>query len=154
VYACADGEFVSIAPIELKFRAQLLAKMGIEFGLDDAKLRKRLEQTFISRTREEWCAVLEGSDACFAPVLSMDEAPRHPHNRERAAFIEVDGVTQPAPAPRFSRTSPTTPCAPERSGASGRSALLNWGISEGEIERLGKEGAILLASQDEPAPSP
>jgi alpha-methylacyl-CoA racemase len=154
VYACADGQFVSIAPIERKFREELLEKLEIEPGLDDAELRTKLEQTFRSRTREEWCARLEGSDACFAPVLSMDEAPRHPHNRERSVFIEVDGVTQPAPAPRFSRTPPPLPRAPESPGASGRSALLNWGVLESEIERLSKEAAILLASQDEPAPSP
>lgn len=154
VYACADGEFVSVAPIERKFRDELFAKLGIEPGLNDAELRDRLERTFRSRTRAEWCVLLEGSDACFAPVLSMEEAPRHPHNRERGTFIEVDGVVQPAPAPRFSRTPPAVPLAPEHSGASGRSALLNWGITEPEIERLNEEGAIVLGFQDEVASSP
>jgi alpha-methylacyl-CoA racemase len=153
VYSCADGQFVSIAPIERKFRDELFEKLGIESGLDDAELRTRLEQTFHTRTRDAWCELLEGSDACFAPVLSMDEAPDHPHNRERGTFIEVDGVTQPAPAPRFSRTSPALPLAPERAGASGRSALINWGIPEWEIDRLSDEGAILLESEDEAVPS-
>jgi alpha-methylacyl-CoA racemase len=153
VYSCADGQFVSIAPIERKFRDELFEKLGIESGLDDAELRTRLEQTFHTRTRDAWCELLEGSDACFAPVLSMDEAPDHPHNRERGTFIEVDGVTQPAPAPRFSRTSPALPLAPERAGASGRSALINWGIPELEIDRLSDEGAILLESEDEAVPS-
>jgi alpha-methylacyl-CoA racemase len=154
VYACADGKFVSVAPIERKFRDELLRRLEIESGLDDSKLRGRLEQTFRSRTRDEWCARLEGSDACFAPVLSMDEAPNHPHNRERSAFIEIDGVTQPAPAPRFSRTHPAVPLSPERPGASGRSALWSWGVSDSEIERLSEEGAILLLSEDEQTPSP
>jgi alpha-methylacyl-CoA racemase len=151
VYACADGEFVAIAAIEEKFRAQLFGKLGIEPSVDDNDLRNILERTFKSRTRGEWCKLLEGTDACFAPVLSMDGAPKHPHNRERATFVEIDGITQPAPAPRFSRTCPALPRPPESSGASGRSALLTWGVSEAEIQQFVEAGAVLLPALRESA---
>jgi alpha-methylacyl-CoA racemase len=153
VYACADGEFVSIAPIEEKFRKLLFAKLGMEAGLEGAALRERLEAIFLSRTRQEWCALLEGSDACFAPVLSMEQAPSHPHNRARETFLEIDGVTQPAPAPRFSRTIPAPPRPPERPGASGHEALRNWGVPEPEIQRLHEVGAIVLESDQQPTPT-
>jgi alpha-methylacyl-CoA racemase len=154
VYACADGEYVSIAPIESKFRDELFSKMGIAPTLPETELRSTLEEKFRSRSRQEWCTLLEGSDACFAPVLSMNEAPRHPHNLERATFIEIDGVVQPAPAPRFSRTPAARPTSPEKPGAGGRAALSQWGISETEITRMSEAGAILLDPDNEQATAP
>src|SRR5690606_4509868 len=116
VYACADGLLVSVAAIEGRFHADLLRLMEIdpaEIGeqrnrANWSKARAIFTEKFKTRTRAEWCALLEGN-ACFAPVLSMAEAPEHPHMKARGTFIEVDGVVQPAPAPRFSRTVPDTP---------------------------------------------
>ena len=100
VYECADGRFIAIAPIELKFRKVLFERLGLAYTTDDgAAVRDKLEELFKTRTRDEWCSLLEGTDACFAPVLTMAEAPHHPHNVARGTFIEVDGVVQPAPRP-------------------------------------------------------
>ena len=94
-----------------------------------AQQKARLAERFRTRTRDEWCARLEGSDACFAPVLSMEEAPHHPHNTARQVFTEIDGVTQPVAAPRFSRTTPGQPTAPEAANAAERHAILReWGV--------------------------
>lgn len=144
VYECADGEYISVAPIEAKFRRLLFEKLGIDPDLDDVALRKVLEDTFKSRTRAAWCTLLEGTDACFAPVLSIAEAPKHAHNRERGIFIEVDGVTQPAPAPRFSRTQTGKPTPPESPGTSGRTALRDWGVADTEIDELAQGGVVRL----------
>ncbi len=123
-YECADGRFVSIAPIELKFRKVLFELLGLPHTNDDgAELRDKLERLFKTRTRDEWCSLLEGTDACFAPVLTMAEAPHHPHNVARGAFIDIDNVLQPAPAPRFSRTPSGRPTPPHASGEGSRSAL-------------------------------
>jgi alpha-methylacyl-CoA racemase len=116
-YACADGKYVSVGAIEPQFYALLLDKAGIaDAAFSDQKtmrhwpqLKDRLAQIFLTKTRTEWCALLEGSDACFAPVLDWDEAPLHPHNQARQTFVTVDGVLQPAPAPRFSHTPAATP---------------------------------------------
>src|SRR5271155_708029 len=95
-YECADGKFISVAAIELKFRKELFELLGMPYTIDDGpEVKAKLEQAFKMRTRDEWCALLEGSDACFAPVLTMEEAPHHPHNIARGTFIEVDGVIQP-----------------------------------------------------------
>jgi len=105
VYECADGRFISIAPIELKFREVLFERLGLPYTTDDgAELRDKLERLFKTRNRDDWCALFEGSDACFAPVLTMEEAPHHPHNVARGTFVEIDGVVQPGAAPRFGRT--------------------------------------------------
>ena len=136
-YACADGKFVSVGPIEPQFYATLLELAGIsdpEFSQQMnprawPALKAKLAALFAQRPREAWCALLEGSEACFAPVLDMDEAPRHPHNIARQTFIDVDGVTQPAPAPRFSRTVPATPAGPSRPGEDGAAILRDWGVS-------------------------
>ncbi|MCU1375998.1 MAG: mcr, partial [Actinomycetia bacterium] len=115
VYECADGAHVSVAAIEPQFYAELLDRLGLggdplfEVQRDPAAWpaqKARLAEVFATRTRAEWCEVLEGTDACFAPVLTMSEAARHPHNVARATFVDVDGIRQPAPAPRFSRTVP------------------------------------------------
>ena len=139
VYRCADGEWVSIAPIETKFRRVLLdrlAQAGVAVaGLPDfddrarwPALRERLAAIFAGRSRAQWCALLEGSDSCFAPVLSPREAPAHPHHAARGSFITLDGVAQPAPAPRFSETPAGVPVPPAATGDA-REWALQWGIA-------------------------
>jgi len=118
-YRCADGKYVAVGAIEPQFYAELLQRLGLdpaEFkGQHDARrwpeYKTRLAAVFASRSRDDWCALLEGSDACFAPVLDWDEAPRHPHNVARGTYLELDGVVQPAPAPRLQRTPATPPRA-------------------------------------------
>ena len=143
VYRCADGEYVSIATIETKFRDVLVDKLraaGVDVaglpGFDDRSqwpvLRARFEAIFSQRTRAQWCEALEGSDGCFAPVLSPGEAPGHPHHRARASFITVDGVTQPAPAPRFSESPPAEPSAPGTDGDA-REWARAWGVDPGDL---------------------
>jgi alpha-methylacyl-CoA racemase len=133
-YACADGKFVSVGALEPKFFAQLceLCGLEVEFAagqMDRSRwpmMKLRLADVFRTRTRDEWCALLEGTDACFAPVLDFDEAPQHLHNQARGTFITLQGVVQPAPAPRFSRTASAQP-AP---GACAEAAavLARWGV--------------------------
>ncbi|BBD98406.1 CoA transferase [Sphingobium amiense] len=143
VYECLDGAYVSVGPIEPKFRAILFGLIGIDPASgDDPDLQARLEALFRTRTQAEWRTLLEGTDACFAPVLSMADAPHHPHNRARGTFVTIDGVTQPAPAPRFSRTVPALPTPPEAPGAGGEAALLEWGVHPADIEALARKGAI------------
>lgn len=135
-YVCADGRWVAVGAIEPQFYALLREHCGIaedpafDAQLDRAawpQLKQRLAQVFRTRTRDEWCARLEGSDACFAPVLDWDEAPRHRHNLARATFVELDGVTQPAPAPRFDRTPAAMPV---RSVAGTSDAVLaRWALA-------------------------
>jgi alpha-methylacyl-CoA racemase len=136
-YACADGKFISVGPIEPHFFKVLLDKAGI----DDAMLadhreretwpghRETLAATFLKRTRAEWTDLLEGTDACFAPVLSLAEAPAHPHNRARNSFVEVGGILQPAPAPRFSRTPGEVQGPPPVVGADSAAVFAEWGIA-------------------------
>jgi len=120
-YACADGKYLAIGAIEPQFYAELRERCGIQDPLFDGQmdaarwplLKLRLADILRSRTRDEWCALLEGTDACVAPVLDWDEAPAHAHNRARQTFVAVDGVQQPAPAPRFSRSGSTAPHAPQ-----------------------------------------
>lgn len=150
VYRCSDGAYVSIAPIEDKFRQQLLTLMGFDTAnfpdladrqnWDEAK--RLFAARFAQKTRTEWCALLEGSDACFAPVLSMAEAPDHRHQQARNAFVDIDGVRQPAPAPRFSRTPADTPTAPESPGESGNVALEDWGIAATRVRELAHKGIL------------
>jgi alpha-methylacyl-CoA racemase len=140
-YACADGKFIAVGAIEPQFYAQLLALCGADdpdlqkqWGVRDwPQIKGKFAALFKSRTRDEWCALLEGTDACFAPVLDMAEAPAHPHNQARGAFVEVDGVTQPAPAPRFSRTA-AGEVEPPREDSAG--ILADWGWQPGAIEAL------------------
>jgi alpha-methylacyl-CoA racemase len=150
VYECADGRFVSLAAIEDKFLEEFLRRMEIDPAEMPPKLDRRrwpeakakLATRFKTKTREEWCRLLEGSDACFAPVLSVAEAPSHPHNRARGTFIEVDGIVQPGPAPRFSRTPTALPTPPETPGARGVASLARWGIAADTIERLKSAGVL------------
>ncbi len=148
-YRCADGKYVAVGAIEPAFHAELLARLGLdaaEFRQLDAtrwpQQKARLAEVFATRTRDEWCALLEGSDACFAPVLDWDEAPAHPHNRARGTFVEIDGVVQPAPAPRFERTPAATPTPPVPPGHDGDAVLRDWGVAPEAIERLHASGAL------------
>jgi len=148
VYECADGGYIAIAPIELKFRKVLFELLGLPDTADDgAELRGKLESLFKQRSRDEWCSLLEGTDACFAPVLTMAEAPRHPHNVARSTFIEIDGVVQPAPAPRFSRTPAARPAPPRQPGEGIRTVLADWGIAEQRIDALCAVGALGAKAQ-------
>jgi alpha-methylacyl-CoA racemase len=140
VYECADGRFISIAAIEPKFQATLFELLGIEKISNSEELRAILEARFRSRTRDEWCQILEGTDACFAPVLTLAEAPHYHHNRLRSTFIEIDGIVQPAPAPRFSRSRSAVPRAV--GSAAGADTLRAWGIADREIQALKDCGAI------------
>jgi alpha-methylacyl-CoA racemase len=143
-YACADGKYISIGAMEPQFYALLREKCGLHDPAFDAQwdprhwpaLKEKVAAVFRSRTRDEWCALLEGTDACFAPVLDLDEAPRHPHHVARGTFATVDGITQPAPAPRFSHT-PAAPCQPVRAAAADTEALLReLGYGAQEITQL------------------
>jgi alpha-methylacyl-CoA racemase len=143
VYRCADDEYVSIAPIEKKFRHVLVDKLrdaGVDVtdlpDFDDRarwpQLRARFNAIFAQRTRAQWCDALEGTDGCFAPVLSPREVPAHPHHVARASFITVGGITQPAPAPRFSDSPVAEPSAPGMDGDA-REWALQWGVAEGDL---------------------
>jgi alpha-methylacyl-CoA racemase len=148
VYETKDGQYVSIGAIETKFYAELLERLGLaRESLPwqyDAKrwpeLRARFTEIFRSKTREEWCAAFEGSDACFAPVLTFSEARRDAHNVARSSFVTVSGVEQPAPAPRYSRTPGGVRSAPPERGEGGRQALADWGFSAAEIARIAALG--------------
>jgi alpha-methylacyl-CoA racemase len=149
-YACADGRFVSVAAIEPQFYARLLALAGVDDHEFEAQteqqrwpqLKAKFAALFATRSRDAWCALLEGSDACFAPVLDMDEAPLHPHNAARGTFIEIDGVTQPAPAPRFSRTAAQVAGAPPAAGQHSAAILADWGWSQDAIAALKEQQVI------------
>jgi len=149
-YTCADGKFLSIGSIEPKFYALLLDKLGIQDEAFRAQndpsawpvLREKLAELFRTRPRDEWCELLENTDVCFAPVLSMEEAPRHPHNVARSTFVDVDGVTQPAPAPRFSRTPGGIQGPAARVGEHSVEILQRWGFSEQAIARLREARAL------------
>jgi crotonobetainyl-CoA:carnitine CoA-transferase CaiB-like acyl-CoA transferase len=142
VYECSDGRFISIASIEAKFHAELLQQLEIDPASmppqwDRAQwdsVKDRLTALFGSNTRDHWCRVLEGTDVCFAPVLSMEEAHEHPHNVARQAFIDVGGMRQPAPAPRFQGTPLATPTP--AGAVSARDTLVAWGFSEAEANSL------------------
>ena len=149
-YETADGKYISIAAIETKFYADLLNRLGLadedlppQMERDRwPELKRRLAKLFLTKTRQQWCDILEGTDVCFAPVLDFEEAPRHPHNLARQTFVEVDGVTQPAPAPRFSRTPSSIGSAPAAPGEHTLEGLRDWGFSQGEIEQLLNAEAI------------
>ena len=154
VYRCADGEYVSIGSIEPQFYAELLARTGLDADAEFAeqtnterwpKLKERLAELFASKTRAEWCALMEGTDVCFAPVLRMSEAAEHPHNQARGTFTELDGVIQPAPAPRFSRSRPTVERPPAHAGQHTTEVLGDWGVAADRIEALIESRAVVQA---------
>jgi alpha-methylacyl-CoA racemase len=146
VYETKDRKYVAIGAIETKFYQELVSKLelrNLPEQHDRARwpeLRARFAECFASRTRDEWCKLFDGSDACFAPVLSFSEARRDPHNTARAGFIEVAGIVQPAPAPRFSRTRASVDRAPPERGQGGREALADWDFSANEIQQLESRG--------------
>jgi alpha-methylacyl-CoA racemase len=142
VYQTQDGKYVSIGAIEERFFAELLSRLKLTNvpGQHDRKrwpeMKSLFEKTFKAKTRDEWCAIFEGSDACFAPVLSWSEARRDPHMVFRNSFCSVSEVEQPSPAPRFSRTPGGVRRAPPERGEGGRDALVDWGFSGEEIKNL------------------
>jgi len=152
VYECADGRWISIAPIEAKFYAELLRRLDIDPAtmppqMDRAQWPEAqvgLAALFKTRTCDEWCALLAGTDACFAPVLTTDEAARHPHNVARGTYVEIDGIVQPAPAPRFSRSVTDLPIPPQppRHGSEADTALWLW-LNAAEIEALRAAGSLV-----------
>jgi alpha-methylacyl-CoA racemase len=150
VYETADKKYVSIGSIEKQFYAELLERLGLDPktlpGQHDRAgwptLRTTFTAAFKSRTRDEWCKQMEGTDVCFAPVLTIAEAPQHPHNRARQTFVDVGGVPQPAPAPRFSRTPGAVSRGAPRRGEGGAEALADWGFSSAQIEALEAGGAL------------
>ena len=143
-YQCADGRWISIGSIEPQFYALLLEKTGIsdpEFQQQMNRalwpsLKERLAEVIRQKTRDEWCEIMDATDICFAPVLNMDEAPAHPHNAARQTFVAIDGVVQPAPAPRFSATPGAIQSGPPAIGAHNDTALADWGFSAAEISAL------------------
>ena len=144
-YQCADGEWISVGALEPQFYRLLIEKLGLAGeGLEGAQfdmgrwpeLAGRFTALFRTRTRSEWCALLEGTDACFAPVLSLAEAQTHPHNASRGTYVEVGGVRQPAPAPRFSATPAEISSPPPEIGADARQLLAEAGFSADEIAAL------------------
>lgn len=149
VYETADGKFISIGSIEPQFYALLKEKAGLgeEFAeqMNEARWpeqKEKIAAIFRSKTRDQWCEIMEGSDVCFAPVLGLEEAPQHPHNVARGSFISVDGVTQHAPTPRFSRTPSATPQSMRKPGTDTRATLLRAGFGEAEVAALIESGAV------------
>jgi alpha-methylacyl-CoA racemase len=150
-YETADGKFVAIGAAEPQFYNLLLDLLEIddndirEQRMDPERwpeFKRRFEQVFKRKTQREWDAILGGTDVCYAPVLDFAAAPRHPHNLARRAFIEIDGVTQPAPTPRFSRTRSGIPARPPGAGENNDDAMADWGFSAAEIARLKTEEAL------------
>ena len=151
VFECKDGNYVSIGSIEPQFYALLLEATGLtgdeRFAnqMDKTRwdeLKAVLRTVFATKTRDEWCQIMEGTDVCFAPVLTMSEAAQHPHNVERQTFLAIDGVTQPAPAPRFSRTTPTISTRPAHPGEHTREILSDWGFTAQQIDDLIAQKAV------------
>jgi alpha-methylacyl-CoA racemase len=150
VYECLDGRYISLAPIEARFHAELLRRLEIDPATLPPqwereawpRVKAELAARFRTRTRDEWCAVLEGSDACFAPVLNAHEAPHHPQNIARNTFVNIDGITQPAPAPRFSRTVPPTPRPPRPANDAPPETLLAGWLPPDAIAAARSAGAF------------
>jgi alpha-methylacyl-CoA racemase len=158
-YQTKDGRYVSIGSLEPQFYALLLEKLGLQndpqfAGLGSASvadpaararwpaLRAELTKLFLTRTQAEWSQLMEGTDICYAPVLTLEEAARHPHNVARKTFIEVGGVVQNAPAPRFSRTAAATPTPAKKAGSDTEALLREAGYSDADIARLRSAGAL------------
>ena len=149
-YETKDGKWISLGSIEPQFYKLLIEKTGVDaekFGAQmmTAKwpeLKEEFTEVFKTKTRDEWCDIMEGTDVCFAPVLSISEAPNHPHNVARQTFIELDGVSQPAPAPRFSRTTPEVRNSARLAGQDTDSVLSDYGFSDEDVKALKEKGAV------------
>lgn len=151
VYECADGKFLSVAPIEPKFYVELLEKLDLtdidpqqEFDVTSwPKTQARFAERILSKTRDEWCTIFEGSDACVAPVLAPSELPEHPHHQARESFMSDGQVWQPRPAPRFGRSQVADPEPTRPLGADNEAVLAELGLSTDEIQDLSKRGVIV-----------
>jgi alpha-methylacyl-CoA racemase len=149
-YETRDGRHIAVAALESRFYAELLDRLGLKDAALPHRhdrggwsaLRERFAESFRTRTRDEWCRILEGTDACFAPVLGLDECAAHPHNLARGVFVTVEGVVNPAPAPRFSRTPGRLGRPPPAPGADTLAALADWGFSPAELAALREAGAV------------
>ena len=149
-YECSDGRHISIGSLEPQFYALLLEKCEISDESFKEQLdqdawpakREKLEALFKTKTQRQWCDIMEGTDVCFAPVLSLAEAPDHPHNKARGTFVDVEGVTQPAPAPRFSRTQGEIQSTAALTGEHTEEVFKSWGFSDAEITELSQSDAI------------
>jgi len=151
VYRCADGRYLAVGAIEPQFYALLLRHTGLEGDPEFAvqmdasnwpRQKERLAAVIATKTRDEWAAIFDGTDACVAPVLAMSEAAEHPHNVARGTFVDVDGVRQPAPAPRFSRTVCDVPVPAAHPGEHTRDVLESWGVDAARIDALVEAGAV------------
>ncbi len=149
-YQCADGKWISIGSIEPQFYALLLEKTGItdpqfanQMSRDEwPELKAKLAAVLAKKTQAEWCEIMDATDICFAPVLDLEDAPKHAHNVARETFVTIEGVVQPAPAPRFSATPGAIQGPPPKIGAHNDEALSQWGFSAAEIETLKAKGAL------------
>ena len=149
-YECSDGKFISLGSIEPQFYKLLCDLAGFDNNLSSDQMsrdgwpekKKAVKEIILTKTREEWCQIMEGTDVCFAPVLSMEEAPNHPHNKARQTFIELEGATQPAPAPRFSRTNPEVQSSPSLVGEHTDEILQSLNLGADEIEKLKTSGSV------------
>jgi alpha-methylacyl-CoA racemase len=154
VYETADGGYITVGGGEPQFYAELVKRIGADEDLLERQHheaawpedRDRMTAIFKTRTRDDWCAILEGTDTCFAPVLTLEEAPRHRHHVARRTFVEVDGVVQPAPAPRFSRTPGAVSRPPAAPGEHTTEALTAWGFTEDEVTTLQAAGVVAQAA--------
>jgi alpha-methylacyl-CoA racemase len=147
VYECSDGQWVSLGAVEKKFYSQALQILGLDVLLADQwkketwpAVKVNIGKKFKTKTRDEWALLFEGTESCFAPVLTLEEAPQHPHLQERGTYVDVDGVTQPAPAPRFSRTVPATPLPFRPWSAEEAVDILGPWLSLAEITAAQKNG--------------
>jgi alpha-methylacyl-CoA racemase len=149
-YECKDGKFISLGSLEIQFYEELLEKTGLASAGFPEQMdregwpmqRERFTELFKTKTRDEWNAILEGSDACYAPVLTMTEAAQHPHIQARGTVVDFEGVLQPAPAPRFSRTKPEITRGVAKPGEHTDEVLTEWGFSKGDLAKLRDAGAI------------
>lgn len=149
-YETADGKYISLGSIEPQFYALLVEKAGLDkedFSnqMDQGKwseLKEDLIQLFKTKTRDEWCEIMEGTDICFAPVLSLSEVADHPHNKARATFAELEGILQPTPAPRYSRSTVSLTHASRMAGEDSRVVLAQYGYAEDRIDKLIEDGVI------------
>ena len=149
VYECADGKYISVGSIEPQFYALLVEKSGADLEAGDfmaqfdkptwPENKAKVAAAFKTKTREQWCEIMEGTDVCFGPVLDMDEAPEHPHNKARGSFVEIDGVVQAAPAPRFSGTPSEIQGKPVAVGANTEEIVESLGL---DLEALKASGAV------------